>query len=453
MNILQISYLKLADHKNGKRLWLQGLRLEDAGYEIGSFYSLHYDEVKCQVLLSSSDQGSNKVCRKKVGDHFYPLIDIVNQKLSALFEDVERVQVTIQPGKIIIEYHQFDRKRIDREKRLAQILKSGLAVPIASMAHGAGIMDFYLHKGLDETGVRSGMIWAVEPENSYLQTSLNNNPIWSYQSQVIEGRIEDVEAKQLQSPLMIFTGLPCTGASKSGRVKNKLAFAEAHETAGIAFIGWLMAIKELSPAILVLENVPEYQSTVSMHMIRETLTDWRYKLHEVIVGRELGAFEDRKRLCLIAVSEGLDFELDLQPVRQREQTLAAILDDIPVDSKCWRSCDYLDKKAVRDKQAGKGFSMQLVDGESMKVGCIGKGYSKWRSTEPLVKHPTDPSLKRLLTVNELSKIKTIDKSLVQGMSRTKQIEMNGNPQLLLEVTVVNWKLKHIVKKQTQKLKI
>ena len=59
-----------------------------------------------------------------------------------------------------------------------------------------------------------------------------------------------------------------------------------------------MAIKELSPAILVLENVPEYQSTVSMHMIRETLTDWRYKLHEVIVGRELGAFEDRKRLCL-----------------------------------------------------------------------------------------------------------------------------------------------------------
>ena len=93
MNILQISYLKLADHKNGKRLWLQGLRLEDAGYEIGSFYSLHYDEVKRQVLLSSSDQGSNKVCRIKVGDHFYPLIDIVNQKLSALFEGVERVQV------------------------------------------------------------------------------------------------------------------------------------------------------------------------------------------------------------------------------------------------------------------------------------------------------------------------------------------------------------------------
>ena len=116
-------------------------------------------------------------------------------------------------------------------------------------------------------------------------------------------------------------------------------------------------------------------------------------------------------------------------ITQREKTLAAILDDVPVDSTSWRPCDYLDKKAVRDKQAGKGFSMQLVDGESLKVGCIGKGYSKWRSTEPLVKHPTDPSLKRLLTVNELSRIKTIDKSLVQGMSRSKQIEMMGQSVL------------------------
>jgi DNA (cytosine-5)-methyltransferase 1 len=433
MNVLQISYLKLADHKNGKRVWMQGLKLEEAGYKIGSLYSRHYDKEKHQVVLLTSDneesEDTRKVCRKKVGDEFYPLIDIVNQKLAELFSDVERIQVTIQPGKITIEYHLHDWMRIEREYRLKQTLLSGLAVPIASMAHGAGIMDYYLHKGLEESGVRSGMIWAVEPDNTYLQTSLNNNPIWSYQSQVIEGRIEDVDAKSLQSPLMIFSGLPCTGASKSGRVKNKLAFAEAHESAGTAFIGWLMAIKELSPAILILENVPEYQCTVSMHMIRETLTDWRYKLHEVIVGRELGAFEDRKRLCLICVSEGLDFELDLQPVRQREKTLGEILDNVPLDSKNWKACDYLDKKAVRDKQAGKGFSMQLVDGESSKVGCIGRGYARIRSTEPLVKHPTSPALKRLLTANEVSKVKTIDKTLVKGMSRSKQLEMMGQSVL------------------------
>jgi len=42
-----------------------------------------------------------------------------------------------------------------------------------------------------------------------------------------------------------------------------------------------------------------------------------------------------------------------------------------------------------------------------------------------VQHPTDSRLKRQLTVNELAKVKTIDKELVAGMSRTKQVEMLG----------------------------
>jgi DNA (cytosine-5)-methyltransferase 1 len=451
MNVLQTSYRKLTDHKNGKRVWVQGLKLEEAGYKIGSLYSRQYDDEKHQVVLLPADneatEDTYKVSRKKVGDEFYPLIDIVNQKLVELFGDVDRIQVIIQPGKITIEYHLLDFKRIEREKRLEQTLLQGLCIPTASISHGAGIMDYFIHRGLENTGLRSGMIWAVEPDNTYLQTSLNNNPIWSYQSQVIEGRIEDVDAKSLQSPLMIFAGLPCTAHSRAGCAKNKLAFAEAHESAGTAFIGWLMAIKELSPAIMILENVPEYQSSISMHMIRETLTDWKYKLTEVIVGRELGAFEDRKRLVVICTSFGLDFELDLKPVRDRELTLGEMLDDIPLDSNSWKACDYLDKKAVLDKKAGKGFAMQLVDEESSKVGCIGKGYSRIRSTEPLLKHPTDPALKRLLTVNEISKVKTIDKNLVKGMSRTKQIEMMGQSVLGVAFQAVGRNLGECLKKQ------
>jgi DNA (cytosine-5)-methyltransferase 1 len=431
MNILQTSYLKLADHKNGKRVWMQGLRMDEAGYEIGSFYSLEYDDENNKVVLSLTDQsdGDKKVCRKKVGDRFYPLIDLVNQKLATLFESVDRVQVVISEGVIVIEYHHLDRARIEREKRLAQTIRSGRTLTIGSMAHGAGILDYYLHQGLGDVGFRCGMIWAVEPANIYLQTSLNQNPIWAYESQAIEGRIEDIDAAHLEAPAIIVAGLPCTGASKSGRSKNKLKFAEAHESAGTAFIGWLMAIKQLSPAICVLENVTEYQNTASMHMIRETLSDWRYRVHEVVVGSELGAFENRKRLCMVAVSEGIDFEFDLKPVRQRENNLGEILDDVPLDADCWNPCEYLHKKEERDLAAGKGFSMQLVDKDSTQVGTVGRSYHKWRSTEPLVKHPTDPKLKRQLTINELAKVKTIDKKLVAGMSRTRQVEMLGQSVL------------------------
>lgn len=449
MNILQTSYLKLADHKNGKRVWMQGLRLDEAGYGIGSFYSLEYDDDNNKVVLSLTDQinGAKKVCRKKVGDRFYPLIDLVNQKLATLFESVDRVQVVIADGVIIIEYHHLDRARVEREKRLEKTIRSGRALTIGSMAHGAGIMDYYLHQGLGDVGFRCGMIWAVEPENIYLQTSLNQNPIWAYESQAIEGRIEDVDVSTLDAPAIIVAGLPCTGASKSGRSKNKLKFAEAHESAGTAFIGWLMAIKRLSPAVCVLENVTEYQNTVSMHMIRETLSDWRYRVHEVVVGSELGAFENRKRLCMVAVSEGIDFEFDLKPVRQREKNLGEILDDVRLDADCWNPCEYLHKKEERDLAAGKGFAMQLVDKDSTQVGTVGRSYHKWRSTEPLVKHPTDPQLKRQLTVNELAKVKTIDKELVAGMSRTRQVEMLGQSVLGVAFQAVGRNIGECLKKQ------
>ncbi len=427
--VLQRSYLKLADHKNGKRVWLQGLRLAHAGYDIGTIYQVKYDENQCKVRLALNDTGDRKVSRKKVGSVFYPIIDLVNQKLGEVFSGAGRVQVIISFGEIVIEYHQYDYLRIERELRLQQTVRNYGTLSAGSCAHGAGILDYYIHRGLEDEGIRSGLIWAVEPVNDYLQTSLRNNPIWAYDSQAVEGRIEDIDPDTLKAPLLCISGLPCTGASRSGVSKNKLDFAEMHETAGTAFIGWLMMIKHLSPPILILENVPEYQSTVSMYMIRKALSDWRYRVHEKVLGRELGAFEDRKRLCVVAVSEGIDFDFDLEPVRIAEQTLGEIMDDVPLDSDRWKSCDYLHEKEARDKKAGKGFRMQLVDAQSTKVKTIGAGYAKWRSTEALIQHPVDAKLKRLLTVREHCKVKGIDESLVNGLSSTKAHQCLGQSVL------------------------
>ncbi len=451
MNILQRSYLKLADTKKGKRVWIQGLRLEEAGYHIGTCYEVNYDDDNARVTLTITDDGSNKVSRKKIGDNYFPLIDIVNQQLESTFGDIDRVQVVITEGCICIEYHLFDRMKVERERKLEAVLRAGGTLTTASVAHGAGLMDFYLHKGFASEGLRCGQIWAVEPVNDYLQTSLRNNPIWSYESQAIEGRIEDIDSRDLNSPLVLCAGLPCTGASRSGRVKNKLAFAEQHETAGTAFIGWLQLIRQLSPSILVLENVEAYQSTVSMHMIRETLSDWRYTIHETIVGSELGAFEDRKRMCMVAVSSGIDFRFDLKPVRQAERTLGEILDDVPLDSDRWKSVQYLHDKELRDKKAGKGFSMQIVTDKSTKVKTIGAGYAKWRSTEPLIQHPVDKKLKRLLTVREHCRVKGIDEKLVAGLSATKAHQCLGQSVLGPAFQAIGRNIAECLNRQYRKL--
>ncbi len=61
MDILQRSYLKLADTKKGKRVWIQGLRLEEAGYHIGTCYEVNYDDDNARVTLTITNDGSNKM--------------------------------------------------------------------------------------------------------------------------------------------------------------------------------------------------------------------------------------------------------------------------------------------------------------------------------------------------------------------------------------------------------
>ena len=199
--------------------------------------------------------------------------------------------------------------------------------------------------------------------------------------------------------------------------------------AGNPFISWLALIKQLSPVVILLENVPEYQTSLSMHMIREALSDWQYAVHEIIVDRELGAFEDRKRMAMVAVSRGINFSFDLKPTRQREQFLGEILEDIPDDSNRWKALEYLEAKEARDKAAGKGFRMQLVDQHSSAVLTVGRHYAKFRSTEALVVNEHDPASKRLLTVREHCRVKGIDPSLVDGLSSTKAHQCLGQSVL------------------------
>src|SRR5690606_5230773 len=154
---------------------------------------------------------------------------------------------------------------------------------------------------------------------------------------------------------------------------------------------FLTIVRATGPAVIVFENVREYGTTVSMHMIRDVLTEWGYVVHETVLDGDETTLEDRKRLCMVAVTEGLTFNWNLMPTRKREARLGDVLEHVSLDSDAWKSCDYLHEKEQRDREAGKGFRMQLVDEESVRVGTIGRHYAKWRSTEPLIRHPTQPA--------------------------------------------------------------
>lgn len=427
-NIKHIAYLKLGQHRGTRRLWMQGQKLEDAGFEPGSRYRITRDPDSNTLNIEITEDGARTVSKKRVGKKEIPVVDINNKVLAEMFnKSVERVCAVVTDKSIIIAIHPDDEAAAERYGRLIAKLHNNEPLAIGSVSHGGGIMDNALHQGLASSGVDARLAYAVEIEHKYLEASLRNNEVWDERSISVCAPMEEVDPRLLPKIDIYAGGIPCTGDSRSGKAKNKIAHAEEHESAGALFLAFLTIMKQGNPSVVVLENVPDYRHTQSMTVIRSALKQLKYQVHETILdGAEHGALEARKRFCMVAVTEGLEFNWErLRPIRKKEARLGDVLDAIEDTDGMWRTYAYLDKKATRDKAAGKGFKQQLVTPDSTSVGTIGRGYQKGRSTEPFLASPTDPGKKRLLTPKEHARVKTIPEHLVEGLSNTIAHEILG----------------------------
>lgn len=423
----QVTYTKLGEHRGSKRLWLEGRRLKDAGFTPGMKLVIEEDEDDCSLIIREGDGNNTVSKRKRYGDEL-PIIDIRGRRLEQLFGDsINGVHVMIMDCVIIVRVHPRDEARHKRLRLLKDALQDNGPLKLGSVATGLGVLDHAMTQGLKDAGIATEHAFFIEKELPYLEANLRNNPV-SQGAQAILGGMEDVQRLDLPEHVDgLIAGLPCTGASLSGRAKNGLKFAEQHETAGALFFAFLRIVEWLNPAFIVLENVVPYSNTVSMHVIRDVLTGWGYELHEATLsGREMGALEDRERLCVVAVTQGMAFDWKaLAPVREREAELGEVLEPVAADADNWKEYGYLIEKQEKDIAAGKGFRMQIVGPEVDRVGVIAKGYAKVRSTEPKVKHPTDEKLMRQLTPVEHARCMTIPEDLIDALPNTTAHEVLG----------------------------
>ena len=202
---------------------------------------------------------------------------------------------------------------------------------------------------------------------------------------------------------------------------------EDHPEVGHLIYAALALIQKLQPAAIVLENVEDYRSSASAQILRSQLRDMGYQVNEhVLRARDFGSLENRVRWAMVATTDGLSPVEAIPSLGQTQGvTLGDLLDAVEPDAPCWSGMDYLKDKAVRDKAAGKGFAMQLVDEESTSVPTIRKSYNKGGSTDPYVRHPDDPALMRKLTPGEHARIKGVPVELIAGLAATTAHEVLG----------------------------
>lgn len=345
---------KIGESRNVARVWLEGEKLLRAGVEIGQKYALHINEALGRVDMRPAPAGyvgdTFTVSKRERNGVVAPLFEIRSDVFAKLFGLSEKVRVVIRQARIVITKCALATKIAERVKRFKDNIAAN-KLAVISLFHGGGVLDRALHSGLAKAGVGSYVQVGVELEDEFLDSSLRNNPeLFNDDSITICGDLKDVNLYSGNIPQsdIISAGIPCTGASRSGRSKLKTSCAEEHPAAGSMFVDFLDWVKASNPAVCWIENVPEYQTTSSMMVIRSVLISLGYIIKEAILdGNDFGALERRRRMVMFATTPGIadEFSFDcVVPLKTKPATLRAIIEDIPLDSDRWKPFDYLAAK-------------------------------------------------------------------------------------------------------------
>lgn len=416
---------RLGDHRGAPRLYLDCGALARAGFHPGKSKAVVADAESCRILIRLDDAGSRRVSRKRRGGSENPVIDLNNTEILACLDDFHQVRVIVLAGAIHVLAPASERKARERLQRLRGRIASGEPLRCASIAFGAGITSWALHRGLAEAGVSTNLTMANELQSEFLEIAAAHNPVCLMGTSLIgapmqEAVLDEWLVGRVGNVELLEAGIPCSGASRAGISKRGLAKMEDHPLVGHLVASVIQWIAALQPAVFIAENVTGYKVTASAAILRGWLVDAGYVVHEVeLDAHDFGSLECRVRWFLVAVPREVNLDLSmLVPETTTHLSLGQVLEDVPPDDPRYRRVEHLKSKAARDRARGNGFKMQLIDASSTRVPTLRKGYHKGGSTDPRVRHPRDPDLSRLLTAKEHARIKGLDPRLLGHSSDT-----------------------------------
>lgn len=404
-------------------MWLDR-QTERAGFSPGQRFDIVI-QGKTLVLQANPD-GTRVVSGKKDGEKTNPIIDLNSKELLALFDGMSAIRVAVTKGQIFLLPLASELKKQERFGRLKEKLERGDALTVGSLSHGGGVLSHAVHTGLQQAGIENRLAFANDIREDLLSHAAVHNDAWDENTMMFSAPLQELAFDErgvahIPKVEIMEMGLPCSGESRAGKARRGLNHGEAHPEVGHLVVGALVILSKANPAAVIFEQVPTYATSASADILRNQLRDMGYVCHERLLrGKEWGALEDRVRWCMVAVSSGIDFDFDqLVPPGGSDKTIGDVLENVPEDHPTWSTMAGLRAKELRDREhGGRNFAMQIFSAESERVGTLTAGYSKIRSTDPKLRHPTNPELLRQFLPVEHARIKGVPESLISGISAT-----------------------------------
>lgn len=418
-------YRNIGVNRGAPRIYIDLLTLSDHGFVPGALYERLDDADSGKMLIKLSEDGDKKVCGKKKSFGQVSVIDINNHTIAEVFKEAGAVRIDLSCGFLEITIDHLYLKKKQREEAFNDAVAKR-SVSEGTICVGGGMATLAMHDTFASHGIDMTTEWVIDREQRYLDLAFRNNRAITASTRIINCAIERLEPSLFTTVNLCQLSLPCTGQSLSGRTKNGISIAEQHVDA-ISLYGFFKSLEHINAGIYISENVPEAQFSATYILIKNVLVSLGYKISEFILdSSQSGSFENRRRYWFIAVSAGLkDLDHSLLKTYQRQYgTFSDFMDNVSDNDPSWSDNTYLKDKAVRDKQTGKGFTRQLIDGSTTGYGVVNRHYTKRQSTPPMVIRDSDDK-ERLLTVNEHALGKQCDPALVVDFPMTTAHEVLG----------------------------
>lgn len=417
---MQVSYTKTKETSKGARLWFEGLRLKQLGFDKGDRYDLEMKENSIQ--LKSNPNGKYIVSGRKRNKSMIPIVDIQNNKIKEIFGADTHLRVKISNNIITVEPHKVEIAKIDRERILLSKLLKGEILNKGTLCSGIGVSTHALEEGLKAGGIKSRTDLLFDIEGKYLDISIKNAPDKYKNTNIIHGELEFADFRDIPKLDILNVSLPCTGHSPAGKTSNKIKIAEQHNEAATAVLGFLDIVKWSNPSIIVSENVTQAQDSATYYLIRAELNRLGYEIHEKILGKEEGAcIEKRNRYWFVAISKGLKgFKFEEFPsFTQKYKTVGELIEK---DDDSFFSPEKFLAREEENKKKNRGFKTNFIDDSVESIGVIPRTYAKRQVSNP---HYIKNGLVRLFTPNEHARLKGVPERLVKDVSKTTAHEGLG----------------------------
>jgi DNA (cytosine-5)-methyltransferase 1 len=295
-------------------------------------------------------------------------------------------------------------------------------VYLCELFAGGGTLGRALQDGLSTHCEIAGTS-ASEIDPRYLDNWSENHP----KGHTFGGNLTQFHPSELSNPTdairILAAGIPCTGASKAGRSKNKIARAEDHQKAGILFLPTLHYIRLHHPEIVVIENVPEYGNSLSGDILREALTTSGYHHFETTVNAytQFDTPTARKRWVLVATKTPFQWNFCAKPF---QGTLAPYLDPELNDDEVFSPEAVQKHKAYIDRKTseGCGFKHVVLDKTSPSAPTFVRTYHKLHYSGPFLK---SGDTYRQFRPREIARLSGIPDDFRLPEAKTTAIEILG----------------------------